>query len=601
MTPHEPTNPSAVPWWRKPPLLIAAGAVVLLAAGLLIFSRGSAPTSASAYYEVRRGDFLISIVEGGTIEAVNEVVIRSEVEGTARVIYLVPEGTYVKKGDLLVELDSSEAQNEVNQQLINVEKAQFAYVQAQQQLDIQRSTVESEVDAAKLDVEFAELALKKFAEGERAQLLRNAQMQTNSVSEDLKIAEDRLEWSEELYKQGFETKGNLDRDRLSVTKARMNLEQAVNDLWMLEKFDLPKQRRTLEAALDQANDNLVRVQRQGERRLSQFQADVETQKRTLELSEARLKREQDRLAAAKIKAPQDGLVVYAAGGGRWSNESLIEEGATVRNRQELIKLPDVSSMKLKLNIHESHINNVRRGQAAFVVLDSMPDRRFGGVVSRVAPLPDSRSSFGNPNLKIYPTEVLITEALPDVKPGVSARAEILVTNLPNVLTVPIQAVTTRQGRQVVFLASAPQTPVPVTVGMYNTKFIEVVEGVQEGDRVLLSPPFDTEEKDLGNAVLAEGETPVIQTNQLNLPSLPGREALPAENPRGGAPAQGAEGTGPGGSQRGNRADMLKQFDANGDGELDDTERAAMRERSGSRPRRAGTNAPPAALPPSSTP
>jgi len=82
-----------------------------------------------------------------------------------------------------------------------------------------------------------------------------------------------------------------------------------------------------------------------------------------------------------------------------------------------------------------------------------------------------------------------------------------------VLTVPIQAVATRKGQQVVFLASAPQRPVPVSVGMYNAKFIEITTGFEEGDRVLLAPPFE-EEKDLSGAVIAEGETlPATGTNQ----------------------------------------------------------------------------------------
>ena len=119
------------------------------------------PAASLSYYEVKRGDFLISIVEGGNIEAVNEVVVRSEVEGTARIIFIVPEGSTVKKGDLLVELDSSAVQDAVNQQQINVEKAQFALIQAEQQLDIQKSMVDSEIAAALLKVEFAQTDLRQ--------------------------------------------------------------------------------------------------------------------------------------------------------------------------------------------------------------------------------------------------------------------------------------------------------------------------------------------------------------------------------------------------------------------------------------------------------
>ena len=144
-------------------------------------------------------------------------------------------------------------------------------------------------------------------------------------------------------------------------------------------------------------------------------------------------------------------------------------------------------MKVTVKVHESHVNNIRAGLPAYVILDSMPDERFEGVVERVALLPDTQARWGNPNLKVYNTEVHITDRLPDVKPGVSAKSEIIITNIADALSVPIQAVTTLKGRQVVYaLEGGKPNPRPVEVGMYNTKFIQIVSGVKEGDRVLLA-------------------------------------------------------------------------------------------------------------------
>jgi HlyD family secretion protein len=568
---------------------------------VILFESSQPAEEAFSYYEVKRGDFLISIVEGGTLQAVNDEVIRSEVEGVARVIFIVPEGSYVKKGDLLIELDSSSSQDALNLQQINVERSQFALIQAQQQLDIQKSIVDSEIKAANLRMEFAESDLKKYAEGEALQARRNAQIAITNVLQDLQIADERLQWSEKLFKNGFETKANLDKDRLTFSQTGLRLEQTRKALELLETFDIPKKSRELEAALQESRESLDRAKLQGDRKLAQFKADVESQKKTLELSQAKLDRDKRQLLATKIYAPQDGLVVYgsAEGGGHYSNESMIEEGAVVRNRQELIKLPDVSEMKLRVKIHESHINQVELGQTAFVVLDSMPDQRFRGEVSKVAPLPDSQSRWGNPDLKLYATEILVTDRLPDVKPGVSARAEIIITNLPNALTVPIQAVTTRKGRQVVFLANAPREPVPVTVGMYNMKFIEITSGLKEGDQVMLSPPFDTQEKDMSGAIMTEGEKPPVSTNSIVRPvvrSKNGRGLPRIEQARPGygdekrksrqneSDPPNTEQWADGGSRTNREAmikEILKQFDANSDGQLDETERTAMREKLGS--------------------
>lgn len=600
---------------KQRPLLSAIVGAVLLAGLVFLFTRGGSAPVASSSYQVKRADFLISIVEGGTLEAVDEVSIRNEVEGTARIIRIVPEGSYVKTGDLLVELDSSASQDAVNQQQIAVEKARFALIQAEQQLEIQKSTAESDLAAAELKVEFAASDLKKYTEGEEKQLDRNAQIEITNVVEALAIAEDRLAWSQKLYEQGFETKSTLDKDRLTVSQSKLKLEQAQKALSMLREFDAKKKRRELESAHTEAIQNRERVRLQGERVKAQYLADVATQKSTLELNRTKLERDTKQLTATKIHAPQDGLVVYSGGGGgggggRFSNESMIEEGAVVRNRQELIKLPDVSQMKLLVRIHESHINQVHVGQLAFVVLDSMPDLRLRGVVNKVGILPDSSSRWSNPNLKVYATEILVTDKLPDVKPGVSARAEVVITNLNDVLTVPIQSVSTRKGEQVVFLASAPEQPVKVSVGMYNTKFIEITSGLKEGDSVLLAPPFNTDEKDLGGAVFAQGEEiPGAASNQVARPArgrdesangFSGRNGGGERGPRNGesgsvdgsgAPRDPAAGGGRrgGGGSRTNFQEMIKLFDKDGDGQLNETERAAMRERfpgggGGGRPR-----------------
>src|SRR5688572_17580582 len=610
----EATKTNWVSRLRSKPVWLGGAAIALIVVAWTIWptSRGNA---VQEFHTVKRNDFMISIVEGGTLEAVNEVIVRSEVEGTARIIKMVPEGTYVKKGDLLVELDSSQAQDQVNQQLIAYEKARFALIAAQETLAIQRSVVESEISAADLKLEFARRDLKKYLEGEARQLKRNLEIEISTVQENLIVATDRYDWSKKLHAKGFETKSNLDKDQLAVSQYTLKLEQATNALSMFDHFDFPKQKRLLESAVQEAEKELARVKLQGEGKLKQYEADVKTQESTVELNRAKLQRDQANLAGCKIHAPGDGLAVYAMGNNRFSNESLIEEGATIRNRQEIIKLPDVSEMKLAIKIHESHINMIRTGLGAYVVLDSMPDQRFRGTVRKVSLLPDSSSRWGNPNLKVYATEILLVDKLPpDVKPGVSARAEIVVTNMQGVLTVPLQAVATKQGKQVTYVKNGSELkPVPVDVGLYNTRLIQIVSGLNEGDLVSLAPPIDTQEKDLGGAILGGDEGGAVT----NLPAAPeftdtrgngrGPAFAGADGPRGGGRGgesddnEGRRGSlregsgdqaafgppgegrppGEGGERRGsrggfNREEMTKQFDKDGDGELNEEERAAMR-------------------------
>ena len=137
--------------------------------------------------------------------------------------------------------------------------------------------------------------------------------------------------------------------------------------------------------------------------------------------------------------------------------------------------------------------------------------------------------------------------------------------------------------------------------------------MKEGDHILLSPPFDLQQKDLGGAILAEGED-VSMTNNLALARAaaqrngndrPGREGevvpgVPVDGPsdggiraRNGNAEPRTEGANPAArGPRPNFEEIRKQFDKNGDGELDETERQAMREsfggQFGGRTRRQGS-------------
>ena len=216
--------------------ILGVGFILLIGSFLL----GGGENDLRATHRVEESDFLVTIVEGGTLEAVNEITVRNEVDGNSRIIYIIPEGTYVQKGDLVVELDGADAEDRLNAQEISYSKAEANYVRAENELVITRSEAESNVRQAELSMRFAEMDLEKFLEIEREQEIRNAQIAIITAQESLKIAEDRLEWSEKLTDEGFETKSNLDRDKLSVTNQSLGLEKARNVERMLTQYDLEK-------------------------------------------------------------------------------------------------------------------------------------------------------------------------------------------------------------------------------------------------------------------------------------------------------------------------------------------------------------------------
>ena len=170
---------------------------------------------------------------------------------------------------------------------------------------------------------------------------------------------------------------------------------------------------------------------------------------------------------------------------------MIEKGAQVHENQPLFCLPDVSTMAVDVEVHESWVDQVNGDLPALASIDALPNLNLKGRVSKVGILPDSVNRLLNPDLKVYLTEITI-EDNPQVKllrPGMSAKVQVIITILQDVLYVPIQSVTTINKQQVCYvLEGGDFVPRPVQGGKYNESFIEIVSGLEEGGILQLNAP-----------------------------------------------------------------------------------------------------------------
>jgi HlyD family secretion protein len=164
----------------------------------------------------------------------------------------------------------------------------------------------------------------------------------------------------------------------------------------------------------------------------------------------------------------------------------------VQERGELIYLPTAESMLAEVKIPESSLKKVKVGMPCRVTVDAVPNRLFAGRVAKIGVLPSATEWWGNPDLKVYTTEIHLDDGA-DLRAGMSCRAEIVVETYPQALFVPIQCVV-REGRQTVVYRSTGKgsVAVPVEVGLDNNSMVRILSGVKKGEDVLLNPPLSGE-------------------------------------------------------------------------------------------------------------
>jgi HlyD family secretion protein len=485
-------------------LKIAGVLVLIVAVGLAVVwlkvVRGAQDaTSDMATFVAKRGPLIINVLEAGTIKAREQEIIYNQVEGRTSIVWIVPEGTVVKKGDLLVKLDVSTLTDSRIDQEIRVQNANAAFVNAKENFEIVKNQAVSDVNVAELTLQFAKQDLKKYTEGQYPNELAAAKNDITLAEEELTRAQETLDWSERLFKEKYISQTEKQADELARNRSQVKLEVARNDLKLLETFTYQRQIAQLQSDVHQAEMSLERTQRKANANVVQAEADLRAKEQEYNRQKDKLAKLEDQLQKATVYAPTDGMVIYAtsaqSGGGRMhmDNRQPLQEGVEVFERQELIYLPTAASSKAEVAIHEASLQKVRVGLPAVITVDALPGKKFFGTVAKIAPLPDPQSMWMNPDLKVYNSDVYLDTDDPSLRTGMSCKVEIVVARYDDAVYVPVQAVVRIDGKPTVYVVNSDGTieERKVEIGLDNNSMVRIVSGLNEGETVWLTPPLKT--------------------------------------------------------------------------------------------------------------
>jgi RND family efflux transporter MFP subunit len=420
---------------------------------------------------VRPGPLKVTVDERGVVESSRAEDVYCQVEGETTIVRIVPEGTRVKKGQVVCELDSSALRDKLINQEITTRAAEAAY------------------QNAKLDREIAEIALVEYKQGIFKQEQAAARGAITAAESGIRKAGARLERTRQARqrlkdtlapKGGAESAGEILAeleidDRIENTEATLAREKTAIELGRtkletLERFIGPKTTKELEAEVERKRANELAKQA------------------TWDLEKIKENKLRKQIVNCTLLAPIVGHVVYANASNRGAGQPTIEEGATVRPRQKIFSLPDLTApWRVNAQAHERQIAQIKPGLRARVRIDAFPDELLTGVVESVAPLPDPGAQARG--IHVFSTEVKLDDGPGGLRPGMTAFVKILVGDLDNVLTVPTQAVLHYDGKDHVALKK-PGGGFEwreVTLGAKGDKLVEVKEGLQSGESVILDP------------------------------------------------------------------------------------------------------------------
>jgi RND family efflux transporter MFP subunit len=525
--------------WLIVPLL-AIATVAFILAGWTRKPDSDGLGNTGAVFEVRKDELIITVTETGSVKAQKTTDIMCDVGGRGiEIATIVPEGTVITQEDvdngmILCQLNSSDLEDYYSREKTELSEDKAAYLEAQESHVIQLKQNESDIAAAKLAVEFGMLDLQNYVGKTAAEklvtlveddpnstiemsLLMEFLADPNSLGgealqtlkqhkDNILLAEgqyqkftDVLEGTVKLHDANYASALDLQSAKLDKERFRIQKESAEEALNLYQLYGLPKQTKQLLSDYAEAKREMVRTYARTRSELAQAEVRLESTEATHKLQKERVDKLEREIAACTIRAPSPGIVIYGTSAD-WHRrrEDPIEVGDVVHRGQKIFSIPNSDLMGVELRVHEASVNMVEPGQKVKITVEAHPDTPFEGEVTNVSPLPDPPRGWLDPGVKVYTTRVAIEGKHDIIKPGMSAKVEIQIDHLHDVTIVPVQVVANRGGRKVCYIENGGGTPEQreVETGMFNDIFVQIVKGVEVGEKVLLNPPriIDTEPK-----------------------------------------------------------------------------------------------------------
>lgn len=409
---------------------------------------------------VTTSDFVLEFIEPGEIESAENVEIKSEVRsrssaGTS-ILEIVPEGTVVKKGDFLVRLDDASLQKDLLRQRISVHQSKATLVKAT------------------ADVEAAKLALQEYLSGSFRENEEQLESSEFVSKENLRRAQEYLVYSKKLAAKGYVSEAQLEADQFAVEKARKELDLAQTKLEVLRTHSRKAKVNDLNASILTAEARLQSAQNSYELEKTQ-EVEIEEQ-----------------IVKCMVLSPAAGEVTYANNTKSGASDViLIEEGKQVRENQTIIRLPNVSLLRVRAKVNENRIEKVRPGMKCTILIDAMRDLQLNGKVESVSEYPLPSVSRYTSHIKEYATEIVINNPPSGVRTGMTAKVTIKSEFVENTLQVPLTAIFRKEGKTfcITGYENGDMEIREIKLGSYNMNMAVVLGGLKVGERIVLNPDY----------------------------------------------------------------------------------------------------------------
>jgi len=475
----------------------------------------------------KRADFEVLCREEGELKPVKVTALSFMRWG--KVSFLVPDGTFVKKGEKLVALETIDLEEEVQRMQEDLSLGEKNLAQQEQLRDLEYKRLDTD-----LETEKERYIVAKLRESEL--LAKPLPLDKEEAVNELAGARARLENAKADYQallplaeKGFASGNDIEARRLAVSKANVELDRAMIKYKKAMDGAMPEERKQAALTRESAELALKVKELDAVDKKDDLKAKVDAAERLVRLLQQKYERRHQDLARSALVAPHDGIAIHRSLDFRGNNSKKVQIGDNVHPWAVPVELPSFDRMKVRTQVPESFIRKLKarqvaaletnadlnlppkileRGSAARVTVTTQQDRVYPAEITWIDGWARDRNSKlsdadikaqGLSGVRIFDVEVELLEVdTQRLREGFRATIEFPVEIIKNVIAIPVNAVTMRDGATHVRVqdASGVESWRRVELGVQSLDRVVVTSGLNEGERVfaLRPPPKPVEQK-----------------------------------------------------------------------------------------------------------
>ncbi len=417
----------------------------------------------------------VRITANGSVKPIQSVNLSPKTAGRLAKLF-VEQADRIEQGQIIAQMEDADLQARLSQAKANLSKAQASLAEAR------AGSRPEEIRQGKARLLQAQARLDEARAGNPSEV-DQARAQVDAAKSRLALAQARANRYGNLATEGAVSEDRRDEALTEQRNAQAALDEAQQRLQKVQTGN-PPQIAQLEAAVAEAQADVQRLEN-GKRptEIDQFVAGVKAAEAEVQAAEVQLK-------DTVVIAPFTGIVTqkYATEGAFVAPATSASSTASATSTS-IIAL--AKGLEILAKVPEVDIGQIKPGQAVEVVADAFPDQVFKGRVQLVAP-----EAVVEQNVTSFQVRVALETGQKELRSGMNVDVTFLGEKIGNALVVPTVAIITQDGKTGVMIPDPNNQPKfkPVTIGPSIQNQTQILGGLNQGERVFIDLPQEFKQK-----------------------------------------------------------------------------------------------------------